>query len=381
VVGARCAGAATARLLAAAGFDVLLVDRTRLPADTVSTHALMLGGVIQLNRWGLLPDVAATGAPAVDAIDVTVGEVSFTAPVKDIGDVGRLYAPRRIVLDALLADAAVAAGAELVDGATVTGITRRPDGRVDGVTGATAGRPWGVKARWVVGADGVRSTVAGLVDAPVDRRSESTNSCYYAYFRGLESTHYTFAFGPGSGTGAIPPDQGLTCVYAGVPVGEHARVRADLDREFVRIVEQAAPALAARVRAGARVTGFRGVRGLPSYLRRPVGPGWLLVGDAGYHRDPYSAHGMTDAFRDAELAAAAILDAAGGTVREPAAMAGYADLRDDFAVPMYEATAQLASYELDMPAVLDVMALMGDEGEREARFLAALPALTPARAA
>jgi len=136
VVGARCAGAAIARLLAAVGLDVLLVDRTRLPADTVSTHAMLPGGIVQLRRWGLLDAVAGTGATAVDAVQITAGEVSFTAPVKRIGGVKRLYGPRRVTLDALLADAAVAAGAELRTGVTVRDLLRDSDGRVVGVTGA-----------------------------------------------------------------------------------------------------------------------------------------------------------------------------------------------------------------------------------------------------
>ena len=62
MVGARCAGAATAMLLAAAGHDVLLVDRAVFPSDTLSTHAIARSGVVQLNRWGLLQDVLDTGA-------------------------------------------------------------------------------------------------------------------------------------------------------------------------------------------------------------------------------------------------------------------------------------------------------------------------------
>src|SRR4051794_6226144 len=142
VVGARVAGAATARLLAEAGLDVLVVDRTRLPADTVSTHALMLGGVVQLRRWGLLDAVAATGAPAIEAVDITAGDVAFTARIKQIGGVDRLYAPRRITLDALPARAGVGAGAELRDGLTVSAVTRDIGGRVTGVTGTSpAGEP------------------------------------------------------------------------------------------------------------------------------------------------------------------------------------------------------------------------------------------------
>ena len=381
VVGARCAGASTARLLAAAGLDVLLVDRTRFPADTVSTHAVMLGGIVQLRRWGLLPAVAATGATPIDGIDVRVGDVASTAPIKDIGGVERLSAPRRFGLDAVLADAAVDAGAEFADGSAVTGVTRATDGRVAGVTGRTGDRPWQVAARWVIGADGLRSTVAQLVGAKVVRELPPSNSCHYAYFSDFGSTHYTFAFAPGLGAGAIPSDGGLTCVYAACPASHAGAFRRDLEGEFRRIIAVAAPELAERMTTAQRVTGYRGVRGLPAHLRQATGPGWLLVGDAGYHRDPYSAHGMTDAFRDAELAAAAVFAAATGVEPEHAAMTGYAELRDDFAVPMYDATARLASYELDMTETLEVMRYMGDEGEREARFLAALPGVGRARAA
>lgn len=376
VVGARCAGAATARLLAAAGLDVLLLDRTRLPADSVSTHALMRGGVVQLRRWGLLDAVAATGATPVDAIDMRVNDVAFTARVKPIAGVDTLYAPRRLVLDAILVQAAESAGAELSTGATVEGVVRQADGRVAGVTGVSAdGRPFTVSARWVVGADGVRSTVAALVQPGVQRSVPPLSASHYAYWSGLEGHRYEFAFGRDTGAGAIPTDAGLTCVYASCPTAQVRDLRGDLEGGFRRILTAAAPELAERVAGGRRETGYRGVRGLPSYLRTPWGPGWLLVGDAGYHRDPFSAHGMTDAFRDAELAARAILDAAGGTSSESVAMARFHLLRDDFAEPVFDATARIASYAWDTDELLDILAMMGDEGEREAYFLDDLPQL------
>lgn len=377
VVGARCAGATTARLLAQAGFDVLVVDRTRLPADTVSTHALMLPAVIQLRRWGLLDAVVATGATAIDAVDVKSGDVEFTARVKNIGGVDRLYAPRRITLDALLADAAVAAGAELCTGTSITGLLRNGNGRVTGVAGVAAdGRTFSARARWVVGADGVRSTIADLVDAPVDDYRAPTNASQFAYWSGLDTHHYEFTFAPGLGAGAIPTDGGLTCIYANFPVGQLPEMRRDVEAGFHRILRTAAPGLSERVRDAERVTGFRGVRGLPAYLRKPWGPGWLLVGDAGYHRDPYSAHGITDAFRDAELAARGLRAALLEPVVEADAMTTFHLLRDDFAVPMFDLTARMASYEWTTDEVLELMSLMGDEGEREAHFLTTLPSLS-----
>jgi 2-polyprenyl-6-methoxyphenol hydroxylase-like FAD-dependent oxidoreductase len=378
VVGARCAGAATARLLAGAGLHVLLLDRTQLPADTVSTHALMLGGVVQLRRWGLLPAVEATGAQPVDAVDITAGDVSFSAPVREIGGVERLYAPRRIVLDALLADAAVAAGATVRTGMTVRGLLRDSAGSVTGLYGTDAGgTEFAYRSRLLVGADGARSGVARLVEAPARSWTPPTSTCHYAYFAGVGASRYEFAFGPDVAAGAIPSDGGLTCVFASCPVTELAALRRDLDPWFHRTVAAAAPQLADRVRGATRVTGYRGVRGLPNYLRQPWGPGWVLVGDAGYCKDPISAHGMTDAFRDAELAArAAVETLAGGDA--PLAMARYADTRDAFAMPFLAATTKLASYAWDADGALELLALMGEVGKREAHFLADLPDLNPA---
>jgi flavin-dependent dehydrogenase len=342
----------------------------------VSTHAILLGGMIQLRRWGLLDAVVATGATPVDAVDITAGDVSFTAPVKHIGGVERLYAPRRVVLDALLAEAAVAAGAELVTGVTVRDVLRDADSRVAGVSGVVGDVPFAVRARYVVGADGVRSTVARLVDAPSYRHVPPISASHYTYFAGLDGSHYEFAFAPGAGAGAIPTDGGLTCVYAGSPSENVGDLRRDLERGFHEIVQTAHPALASRLEAAERVTGFRGVRGLPGYFRRPWGRNWVLVGDAGYHRDPYSAHGITDAFRDAELAARAVFEVMDGMTDETTAMSRYHRTRDHFAVPFSEATNRVASYDWDTDQVLAQLSVMGDIGEAEARFLAELPGLS-----
>ena len=112
IIGARVAGASTALLLARAGSQVLVVDRTRRGSDTLSTHALMRGGVLQLRRWGLLERVAATGAPPVRRVTFHYGTESMPVTLKPYAGVDALYAPRRSILDALLVDAAEEAGAQ-----------------------------------------------------------------------------------------------------------------------------------------------------------------------------------------------------------------------------------------------------------------------------
>ena len=185
VVGARCAGAATAMLLARRGHRVTLVDRATFPSDTLSTHALSRGGVVQLARWGLLDDVLAAGTPAVRRTRFFHrGEVTERV-VKDRAGVDLLVAPRRTVLDTLLVDAAVAAGAELRVGTPVLGPIWSDD-RVGGVaTQDGEGRRRDLTARVVIGADGLRSRFARAVDARFLDCRPALGATHYAYVAGL----------------------------------------------------------------------------------------------------------------------------------------------------------------------------------------------------
>ena len=94
-------------------------------------------------------------------------------------------------------------------------------------------------------------------------------------------------------------------------------------------LDHSAPDLARRVRRGFVTAPLRGSVGLPNHVRRAAGPGWALVGDAGFHRDPITGHGMTDAFRDAELLADAADAMLRRAVPEDVAMAGYERQRDE----------------------------------------------------
>ena len=166
VVGARCAGAATALLLARMGHQVMLLDRARQLRDTLSTHGLVRGGVVQLSRWGLLDEILDSGAPAVRQVTFRVGDDETILRIKSRAGVDVLVAPRRHVLDPLLVQAARRADADVRLGATVTGVRRDAAGRIRGVRGRDAsGAPLNVSARFVVGADGVRSAMAGYVGA------------------------------------------------------------------------------------------------------------------------------------------------------------------------------------------------------------------------
>jgi 2-polyprenyl-6-methoxyphenol hydroxylase-like FAD-dependent oxidoreductase len=167
IIGGRVAGASTALLLARAGVRVLVVERARRGSDTVSTHALMRGGVLQLHRWGVLDRVAATGAPPIRRVTFHYGRDSMPVTLKPYAGVDALYAPRRTVLDALLVGAAEEAGARFGFGLAMTDVARDRAGRVVGaVVRDHLGATWTERAGLVVGADGRSSLVATQVGAP-----------------------------------------------------------------------------------------------------------------------------------------------------------------------------------------------------------------------
>src|SRR5215216_206601 len=186
VVGGRVAGAATAMLLARLGHDVVVVDQASFPSDTVSTHSLARSGVVQLQRWGLLDDVLDSGAPAIRQVTFNPGGESISRTIKEKAGVDLLVAPRRYVLDTILAGAAERAGADVRQGVTVTALRRDGRGRVTGVTGHDRdGAPVEIGARHVVGADGLRSRVADLVGAAVDQAGPAGGAGQYAHYAGV----------------------------------------------------------------------------------------------------------------------------------------------------------------------------------------------------
>ncbi|MGZ4617470.1 MAG: NAD(P)/FAD-dependent oxidoreductase [Frankiaceae bacterium] len=380
VVGARCAGAATAMLLARAGHRVLVVDRARFPSDRLSTHALLPAGVFQLHRWGLLDAVRDSGAPAVPAVTTDVVGSVVRRPVA-VSGIDALYAPRRTVLDHLLLRAAEAAGVQVRTGVSIDGLLREAAGRVVGVAGRQGGRQVEFHARITVGADGVRSTVAQLAGAPAYRSHPPLNATHYAYFTGIGTSDYVFAFDPSATAGIIPTNNGAACVFVGCPSEQAPEGPTDgatgrhpyTDAGFARLLADASPMVADQVSAGTRVSPYRGTAGLPGFLRRPYGDGWALVGDAGYHRDPLSAHGITDAFRDAELLARALHATLGGEADEVGALSGYQAVRDEHALPVYEAARELAGYRWDGARAIELLSGLGRAGRHEVAMLATLP--------
>lgn len=346
VVGARAAGAATAMLLARQHRRVLLLDRDRYGADTLSTHALMRGAVFLLSKWGLLDRVVDAGTPPVRQARFGYGTDAVTLPIKPTFGVTALYAPRRTVLDPVLVNAAVRAGAEVRFGVTITGLLRDGSGRVVGVRGRDrAGAPVAVRAGLTVGADGIRSTVAREAGAATLRTGMGAGAISYGYWSELPVDGYEWFYRPGHTAGMIPTNDGEVCVFAGVPAYALANGRrGNLAETYHRVLAAATGGAGGRLAAARPPRRLRTWTGCPSFVRQAHGPGWALVGDAGSFFDPLSTHGITDALRDAETLARALDSGEGDLGR-------YSADRERATGTMFDVVDRIAGYGWDQDQI------------------------------
>lgn len=373
IVGARCAGSATALLLARRGHRVLLLDRAEFPSDTVSGHALRVPGVARLHEWGLLDALVATGCPPVTKFTYDVGPFALSGWSQPVGGASAMYVPRRYVLDTLLAEAAAAAGAELRQRFTVTELLRDGE-RVVGVRGTSGGHS-GLeeRARIVIGADGLRSAVARLVDAPLAHAHPGTTCAYYAYWQDLPLPDGAEMYSrEGAMVVLLPTHGGLTEVGVQWPVARFHEVRRDPEAALRTTLAEIDPELAERVRSARRVERFAGTGELPFFFRQAAGPGWALVGDAGCHKDPILAHGMSDAFICAELLAAAVDDGLSGRRPLDEACAEYGRAREESMLPLYELEHELAGLHLPPPPLQALLAALRADPLGTERFFSAL---------
>ena len=361
VIGARVAGSPTAMLLARKGYRVLLLDKATFPSETLSTHMITVSGSAQLRRWGLLDQVEATNCPPIRNIRLDLsfeqfGDFTLTGfPPPIDGDFAAIYAPKRIVLDKILVDAAAAAGVEVREHFTVKEILMDGE-RVTGIRGSTLGGEMVTEqARLVVGADGKHSLVARTVDAPMYSVRPAGTCGYYTYWSGVLLDSLEFYTRPNRTIVAFPTNDHQTAIFVEWTNKEFHTFRANLEENFLTTLDEIAPDLARRTRAGKRVHRFMGTAELPNFFRKPCGPGWALVGDAGCHKDPITAQGITDAFRDAEFLTEAIDTGLSGGQLLDEALAGYEQRRNEVLKPIYEFIcdrATLAPFPIEFQQVL-----------------------------
>ena len=360
IVGARCAGAATAMLLARAGLKVLAIDRKPYGSDTLSTHALMRPAVLQLWRWGLLEPLLGAGTPLIETTTFHYGDEEIAIPLTGGSDLPGLIAPRRAVLDRILVDAARKAGAEILHEVAVGDLFADTRGRVRGIEIRAAGRAsLRISADIVVGADGIGSLVAKCVDAQLLRRGAVSAAHVYGYAPVEPGAGYHWYFRDGIAGSFIPTNDGLACIVASVPTSLFdQRFRLGHARARMEVLEALSPVLAAQAARAPRDTRLQAFRGVPGYIRQAHGPGWALVGDAGFFRDPITSHGISDALRDAESLARAILD------DSDAAFATWQQQRDLIAHRILDTTDAVAGFDWTLDTI----------GERHRRFSAVLKA-------
>jgi len=353
VVGARCAGAVTAMLLARQGHRVLVVDRAKFPSDTLSTHVIHAPGVAALDRWGLLDQVLATGCPPIERYSFDFGPVVIAGTAQPLDGHTTAYAPRRRVLDAILVNAAAHAGATVRQEFNVDDLIFS-DGKVCGIRGhVREADQESLTARIVIGADGRGGHIAKAVRASSYHEKPRLQWAFYTYFRDLPVDGFETYIRPFRGFAAAPTNDGLTMVVAGWPYAEARSFKADVEGNYHRTLELV-PEFGARVRRATREEQFLG-GAVPNYFRTPFGPGWALVGDAGCNKDPITAQGISDAFRDAEQCSAAVHQWLSGQMSFDDAFRSWHQERDHKVLAMYEFTTQLATLEPPPPEMQQLL--------------------------
>jgi flavin-dependent dehydrogenase len=381
VVGSRCAGAPTAMLLARKGRTVLLVDRSTFPSDLrQSTLFIHQPGVAYLEEWGLLEKVRASGAPPVHRWLVDFGPLVFEGSPPPCGNVTEAIAPRRIVLDKILLDGAVAANVEVREAFTVDEILIEGDGRVTGIRGTDrTGRSSIEQARVVIGAEGNNSMVARAVKAPEYNQRESKICTFFTYWADVKSRDgFQFEFYPRAyrGVYAWPTNDGQLLIGANWRVSEFDEVRKDPETHYMKVIDECAPDLGARVRAGRRVDDFIG--GFTrNVFRKPYGAGWALVGDAGACYEFTSAHGITNAFRQAAWLAEALDEGLAGSRPMADALSDFEQRRNAVEGPYYDFTYEQATLEPPPPAAMPLFAAIHNSQAATDAFFGLFAQTTP----
>lgn len=358
IVGARCAGASTAMLLAREGHKVLLVDRSVVPSDIHHGHFIHRGGPQRLNRWGVLPKIEASGCPMVTDVMIGIGGELMYGKDITLEGVALGCAPRRAVLDKILVDTAVASGTELRDQFVVEDFLNM-DGQISGIVGRDlrSGKRFTEQARIVIGADGRHSRLAQHVQAPQYEEHPSATFYYFSYWSGVPQKRLEVHLGKTQIIFAFPTNDALFGVFISRPIAEFQQFRTDIEHNFLEALKQA-PSLAAALQQGQREERFYGTADLPNFFRKPYGRGWALVGDAGHHKDPYMALGIADALRDAELLSTAVNAGLTNVCPMEAALAAYEQQRNAQSRPLYYENLARAKFTPPPPDFVKIRAAL-----------------------
>jgi 2-polyprenyl-6-methoxyphenol hydroxylase-like FAD-dependent oxidoreductase len=379
VVGARVAGAATGMLLARAGLRVLVVDQAHFPSDTLSTHQIQVPGVARLARFGLLQPLLDAGTPPTPHVRFQGGGAVVEGEFPAYQGVNMMISPRRTVLDALLVDAARAAGAEVREGCSLVDLVKDRD-RVSGVQllDRGSGRVVTESAALVIGADGKHSKVARLAGAAERRRVAAATFAFYAYWDGLPVKGGEIYSRTGFAASAWPTNDGLTMTYVAGPIANFEAIRRDPTAHLIAALDEAG-SLGERARGAVQVGRTRGTSDLPNLIRAACGPGWALAGDAGLVMDPITGLGIGHAMRDAELLSTAVLNGLGGTRDLPRALARYEKQRNRETKPAFNWTLDVANLRGLNEVEEELFRTIGADKAETSQFFGMLTGVVPMR--
>jgi 2-polyprenyl-6-methoxyphenol hydroxylase-like FAD-dependent oxidoreductase len=337
IVGARCAGSPLALMLARRGLRVCLVDRASFPSDTPSTHGIQPCGVRILDDLGLKEPLLAVSEPVEDGFfafdELRVGISRYDrkvgAPMLNV---------RRLTLDAILLEAAEAAGVEVRTATNVTGLIEA-GGRVAGVETAAGA----IRGHLVVGADGSRSTLAGLVGAAEYSQTTARSIFTWAYYEGVPVERRVWLGRIGElAYLASPTDGGLFLAAVVPPIDRWRELRGERGRHYEEGLA-GWPELRDHIGAGKRVGPVRMMSRWHGFFRESAGPGWALVGDAGHFKDPTPGQGISDALRQSVALAGAIERALGGAEDPDRVLREWWSWRDRDAWEMYWFAGDMAA--------------------------------------
>jgi 2-polyprenyl-6-methoxyphenol hydroxylase-like FAD-dependent oxidoreductase len=376
IVGARCAGSPTAMLLARKGYRVLLVDKASFPSDTISTHIIWPHAAEVMDGWGLLDRLAATNCPPVALnmiFDVGPFALKGGVTVTNSGRGG--FCPRRTVLDKLLVDAAIESGAELRENFSVESLLTDGD-QVTGIKGRGRNGSVEERAKIVIGADGVHSFVAKAVGAEEYDTIPPLATYFYSYFSGFEAEDIEQHVRDYCGAAVFPTNDGLTLLAAVWPSKRFKEIREDIEGNVAK-VHELTPTIKERLQSTKREEKWYGTAGVPNYFRKPYGPGWALVGDAGYNKDPITAQGIADAFIDSENLVEALDAGFSGQRPLEDALAEYQTARDDRVRPLYHFTTELATLEPPPEPIQQLFGALHGNQEATNQFYSAITGSLP----
>jgi 2-polyprenyl-6-methoxyphenol hydroxylase-like FAD-dependent oxidoreductase len=302
IIGARCAGSTLATALVQRGWDVMVVDRDTFPSETVSTHFVFPNTIARFEQLGVLDRLRSRHEiPWVGYRVLGLGH-EIAGDFTPVEGFDRCIGPRRSALDMAIVDTALEAGAEGRFGERVVDLigTGTED---DPVAGVVLGNGDRVKGKWVFGADGRGSTVAGKLGLEKERPQRGEIAFLFGYWSGIpDNGHMTMVAREDSVGNRWAIEDGLTMLIAGGGPDLTKGTTEQRHRKYLETLRALPELIEPEILDGAELVTDLTVAPeslMRGYFRKPAGPGWAVLGDACHFKHPATAQGINDAVEQA----------------------------------------------------------------------------------